>query len=49
MQKSEMVFLFQVMSQSSLTLCIDGDEFDPLLEVIRLHTHSLMDGEFVVT
>jgi hypothetical protein len=45
-EKSEMVFLFQVMSQSSPTLCAEGGEFSPLLEVVTLHIHPLINGEF---
>jgi hypothetical protein len=45
-EKSEMVFLFQVMPQSSLTLCVEGGEFGPLLEVVWLHTHPLFGGDF---
>ncbi len=46
MEKNEMVFLFQVMPQSSPTLCVKGDEFSPLLEVVWLHTHPLFTGDF---
>jgi hypothetical protein len=49
MENSEMVFMFQVMPKSSPTLCTEGGEFDPLLEVVWLHTHPLIDGEFVLT
>jgi hypothetical protein len=49
MEKSEMVFLFQVMPQNSLTICAEGGEFDPLLEVVWLHTHPLISGEFALT
>ncbi len=49
MEKSEIVFLFQVMPQNSLTICAEGGEFDPLLEVVCLHTHPLIGGEFVLT
>jgi ligand-binding SRPBCC domain-containing protein len=46
MEKIKMVFLFQVMPQSSPILCVEVDEFGPLLEVIWLHTHSFIgDGE----
>jgi hypothetical protein len=48
-EKSEMVFLFQVMPQSSFTLCAKGGEFGPLLEVVWLHIHPLIDGEFALT
>ncbi len=41
-----MVFLFQVMPQSSPTLCTKGGEFGPLLEVVWLHTHPLFGGDF---
>ncbi len=48
-KKNEMVFLFQVMPQRSLILCVEGGEFDPLLEVVWLNTHPLISGEFVLT
>jgi hypothetical protein len=41
-----MVFMFQVMPQNSPTLCIEGAEFGPLLEVVWLHTHPLFRGDF---
>ncbi len=44
-----MVFLFQVMPQSSPTLCTKGGEFGLLLEVVCLHTHPLINGEFAFT
>jgi hypothetical protein len=46
-EKSEMVFLFQ--PQSSPTLCAEGGEFGPLLEVVWLHIHPFIDGEFALT
>jgi hypothetical protein len=46
MKKSEMVFLVQLMPQSSPALCVEGGEFGPLLEVVWLHIHPLMSGEF---
>jgi len=49
MEKSEMVFLFQVMPQNSPILCTEGGEFGPLLEVVWLHTHPLIGGEFALT
>jgi hypothetical protein len=42
----KMVFLFQVMPHSSPTLCVEGGEFDPLLEVVWLHIHPFIDDEF---
>jgi hypothetical protein len=48
-EKSEMVFLFQMMLQSFPTLCVEGGEFGPLLEVVWLHTHPLISGEFAFT
>jgi hypothetical protein len=48
-EKNEMVFLFQVMPQSSPTLCAKGNEFNPLLEVVWLHIHPLISGEFTLT
>ncbi len=48
-EKSEMMFLFQVMPQSFPTLCAESGEFDRLLEVVWLHTHPLTDDEFVLT
>jgi len=44
-----MVFLFQVMPQNFPTLCVEGGEFGPLLEVVWLHTHPLINGEFAFT
>jgi hypothetical protein len=44
-----MVFLFQVMSQCSLTLCAKGGEFGPMLEVVWLHAHPLIGCEFALT
>ncbi len=41
-----MVFLFQVMPHSSPTLCAEGGEFGPLLEVVWLHIHPLFGGDF---
>jgi hypothetical protein len=49
MENNKMVFLFQVMPQSFPTLCTEGGEFGPLLEVIWLHIHPLIGGEFVLT
>jgi hypothetical protein len=48
-EKSEMVFVFQVMSQNSPTLCAKGGEFGPLLEMVWLHTHPLISDEFALT
>jgi len=48
-EKCEMVFLFQMMPHSFPTLCVEGGEFGPLLEVVWLHTHPLIGGEFVLT
>jgi hypothetical protein len=48
-EKNEMVFLFQVMAHSSPTQCVEGGEFGPLLEVVWLHTHPLIGGEFAFT
>jgi len=48
-EKNEMVFVFQMMSQNSPTLCVEGGEFGPLLEVVWLHTHPLLSGEFALT
>jgi hypothetical protein len=48
-EKNEMVLLFHVMPQNSPTLCAKGGEFGPLLEVVRLHTHPLIGGEFAFT
>jgi len=49
MEKSKMVFLFQVMPQSFPTLCVEGGEFGPMSEVVWLHIHPLIDGEFALT
>jgi hypothetical protein len=48
-EKKEMVFLFWVMPQSSPTLCVEGGEFGRMLEVVWLHTHPLIGGEFALT
>jgi hypothetical protein len=49
MEKNEMVFMFQVMPQSFPTLCDEGGEFGPLLEMVWLHIHPLISDEFVLT
>jgi len=46
MEKNGIVFLFQVMPQSSPTLCAEGGEFGPSLKMVWLHIHSLIGGEF---
>jgi hypothetical protein len=33
----------------SLTLCVKGGEFSPLLEVVLLHNHPFIGDEFVLT
>jgi hypothetical protein len=43
---NEMILLFQVMPHNSPTLCIEGGEFGPLLEVVWLHIHPLFKGDF---
>jgi hypothetical protein len=48
-EKSEMMFMFQVMPQNFPILCIEGGEFNPLLKVVWLHTHPFIDGEFAFT
>jgi hypothetical protein len=38
-----------MMPESSPTLCIVGGEFGPMLEVVWLHIHPLIGGEFAFT
>jgi hypothetical protein len=48
-EKSEMVSLFQMLPQSFPALCAKGGEFGPMLEVVWLHIHPFIGGEFAFT